>query len=74
MSEEIQVPLVQELVAKQPLTTVPDRYVHPELVSQASSSSLQAPVIDMSKLLSPHSHASELHNLDYACKYWGFFH
>ncbi|KAI9074109.1 hypothetical protein K1719_033031 [Acacia pycnantha] len=75
---EVQVPLVQEL-AKQPLTSIPERYVRPELelqlVSEAEASSPppQAPVIDMAKLLSPDFHDSELHKLDYACKYWGFF-
>ncbi|XP_028767027.1 probable 2-oxoglutarate-dependent dioxygenase At3g111800 [Neltuma alba] len=76
---EVSVPLVQEL-AKKPLTSIPERYVRPELELQlvaepASSSSPppQAPVIDMAKLLSPDSHASELQKLDYACKYWGFF-
>ncbi|KAF7808460.1 protein SRG1 [Senna tora] len=82
----LQVPCVQEL-AKQALSRVPERYVRPELdvvhvasitsssssSSSFPSSSSQVPIIDMTKLLSPEFHASELHMLDYACKHWGFF-
>ncbi|XP_028767026.1 uncharacterized protein LOC114724752 [Neltuma alba] len=71
----VPVPLVQEL-AKQPLTIVPERYVRPELELQLKSNTSalpQAPVIDLTKLLSPEFHVSELHKLDYACKHWGFF-
>ncbi|KAF7808445.1 protein SRG1-like [Senna tora] len=73
------VPCVQEL-AKQTLSKVPERYVRPEVDLQLASktlssfsSSQQIPIIDMTRLLSPEFHASELHKLDYACKHWGFF-
>ncbi|XP_054793538.1 protein SRG1-like isoform X2 [Prosopis cineraria] len=74
---ELLVPLAQGL-AKQPLTSVPVRYVRPELELQFTSNTCssrlpQAPVIDMIKLLSSDCHVSELHKLDYACKHWGFF-
>ncbi|CAI8617656.1 unnamed protein product [Vicia faba] len=71
------VPSVQEIV-KQPLTTVPDRYVRPRddrpIISTITPLP-QLPVIDLSKLLSQDINLKEpeLHNLHYACKEWGFF-
>jgi hypothetical protein len=70
------VPSVQEL-AKQPITEIPDRYVHPNqdpiVASNTITNSLppQVPVIDLSKLLA--DDATELENLDHACRDWGFF-
>jgi hypothetical protein len=70
------VPSVQEL-AKQPITEIPDRYVHPNqdpiVASNTITNSLppQVPVIDLSKLLA--DDATELENLDLACRDWGFF-
>ncbi|ESR65934.1 hypothetical protein CICLE_v10010627mg [Citrus x clementina] len=58
-----------------PLTTVPPRYVRPEidhpLIRNDESSAEQLPVIDMHKLVSGDD--SELEKLDRACKDWGFF-
>ncbi|KAK7309930.1 hypothetical protein RJT34_07064 [Clitoria ternatea] len=67
------VPSVQEL-AKQPITQVPQRYLHPNQDPSFLShihSLPQVPVIDLHKLLS--QDVTELHNLDRACKEWGFF-
>ncbi|XP_057448026.1 protein SRG1-like [Lotus japonicus] len=72
------VPSVKELLAKQPITQVPERYVRPDqdppLVSNtyAATLSQQVPVIDLHKLLSEHD-SHELQKLDHACKEWGFF-
>lgn len=67
------VPSVQEL-AKQPITKIPERYIHqnqdPLLVSNTTSLP-QVPVIDLQKLLS--DDAIELEKLDNACREWGFF-
>ncbi|MED6193652.1 hypothetical protein PIB30_021627 [Stylosanthes scabra] len=76
-ARSILVPCVQEL-AKQPLTTVPQRYIRPDqdptLLSATISEALpQLPVIDMTKLLSQDLKQSELQKLDHACKEWGFF-
>ncbi|XP_052181878.1 protein SRG1-like, partial [Diospyros lotus] len=69
------VPCVQEL-AKQPLSTVPTRYVRPDqdppFISNPSSLP-QAPVINFQSLLSPEMVDSELQKLHNACKDWGFF-
>ncbi|KAL9447715.1 hypothetical protein AB3S75_015235 [Citrus x aurantiifolia] len=68
-------PSILELANNQPLTTVPPRYVRPEidhpLIRSHDSSAQQLPVIDMHKLLS--GDGSELEKLDHACKEWGFF-
>ncbi|KAJ1399940.1 Oxoglutarate/iron-dependent dioxygenase [Sesbania bispinosa] len=66
------VPSVQEL-AKEQLTTVPERYVLPDLDPLVVSSSTQVPVIDLSKLLSQDLKGPELEKFHYACKEWGFF-
>ena len=69
------VPNVQELT-KNPLTSVPPRYVHhdqdPPIIS-LNSSSPQVPIIDMQRLLSEDFMDSELQKLDHACREWGFF-
>ncbi|KAJ7968837.1 2-oxoglutarate (2OG) and Fe(II)-dependent oxygenase superfamily protein [Quillaja saponaria] len=69
------VPSVQEL-AKEPLTTIPPRYVRldqdPPILSNTISLP-EAPVIDLSKLSSEAFKDLELENLHHACKEWGFF-
>ncbi|XP_052201328.1 codeine O-demethylase-like isoform X3 [Diospyros lotus] len=72
-----QLPSVLEL-AKRPLNSIPDRYLHPQqdtpiLFNSSSSSLPQIPVIDLQSLFSADSMASELHKLHSACKDWGFF-
>lgn len=68
------VPSVQEL-AKQPITKVPEQYLRPSdqdpIIVTNTTSLPQVPVIDLNKLVS--GDTSELENLDYACKEWGFF-
>lgn len=68
-------PSVQEL-AKEPLTTVPPRYVRtdqdPPFISNAASLP-QVPVIDFQKLQTGDLMDSELDKLHQACKEWGFF-
>ncbi|XP_058761420.1 protein SRG1-like [Vicia villosa] len=67
------VPSVQELV-KQPINSVPERYLQPNqdsIIVSNTNSLPQVPVIDLSKLLSDDE--SELQNLDQACREWGFF-
>ncbi|KAJ0018183.1 hypothetical protein Pint_10101 [Pistacia integerrima] len=75
MWSSLPVPSVQELV-KEPLTTIPPRYVRPHqdppFVSNATSLP-QVPVIDLKKLLSGDLTDSELDKLHRACKEWGFF-
>ncbi|RDX96308.1 Protein SRG1, partial [Mucuna pruriens] len=71
------VPSVQEL-AKQNLSTVPERYIQPQhqdmsLISKELNDRLQIPVIDMHNLLSVESGTSELAKLHLASKEWGFF-
>ncbi|KAJ9135941.1 hypothetical protein P3X46_033061 [Hevea brasiliensis] len=78
LGSSLLVPCVKELVAQQP-TTVPHRYVRPELdllsISSSSdaASKFQVPVIDMHRLYSKESMDSELEKLHHACKDWGFF-
>ncbi|XP_006432900.2 protein SRG1 [Citrus clementina] len=68
-------PSILELANNKPLTTVPPRYVRPDidhpLIRNDESSAEQLPVIDMHKLVSGDD--SELEKLDRACKDWGFF-
>ena len=77
LGSSLLVPCVQEL-AKEPLTTVPPRYVRvdqdPPVVSNTSSLP-QVPVIDMQRLLSKDLivNDTELEKLHHACKHWGFF-
>ena len=72
------VPSVQEL-ANKALTTVPPRYLRPELDppflnnSTTCSSTGDVPVIDFSRLVSGDFMDSELDKLHSACKEWGFF-
>ncbi|KDP32875.1 hypothetical protein JCGZ_12167 [Jatropha curcas] len=65
------VPSVQEL-AKEPLTDLPPRYLRPDIGSPIISS-IQVPVIDMSKLFSQEFMDIELDKFHHACKDWGFF-
>ncbi|XP_059623724.1 oxoglutarate-dependent flavonoid 7-O-demethylase 1-like [Cornus florida] len=72
----LEVPCVQEL-AKEPLTTVPPRYVRsdqdPPFISNTTSLP-QFPVINFHTLLSAGtSMDSELQKMHSACKEWGFF-
>ncbi|KAI8525754.1 hypothetical protein RHMOL_Rhmol13G0254700 [Rhododendron molle] len=79
----LEVPNVQELVAKEPLTTLPPRYIRPDqdpplpLASAAAGSDSvpEVPVIDLDSLLCGDHEAanSELEKLHQACKDWGFF-
>ncbi|KEH17542.1 putative codeine 3-O-demethylase [Medicago truncatula] len=72
-SSVVLAPSVQEL-EKQGITKVPEQYLQPNqdsiLVSNTTSLP-QLPVIDLSKLFG--EDATELENLDHACKHWGFF-
>ncbi|KAK1423667.1 hypothetical protein QVD17_18974 [Tagetes erecta] len=76
LGKSLHVPNVQEL-AKEPLTTVPPRYIHPDqdspIISSLPSSRPQVPIIDMARLLSQDSVHSEVENLHHACRDWGFF-
>jgi len=65
------VPSVQEL-AKQHLTNIPARYVHPEQETPVISTGASVPVIDLQKLISGDSMDSELQELHSACQQWGF--
>ncbi|WMV15695.1 hypothetical protein MTR67_009080 [Solanum verrucosum] len=65
------VPSVQEL-AKQHLTNIPSRYVHPKQESPAISAGASVPVIDLQTLISRDSMDSELQKLHSACQQWGF--
>ncbi|KAH7512709.1 hypothetical protein FEM48_Zijuj12G0119400 [Ziziphus jujuba var. spinosa] len=67
------VPSVQELVKKEANLTVPSRYVRANQDPILFSSQLcspQIPVIDLQKLISVESAASEFENLHSACKDW----
>ncbi|KAK7319165.1 hypothetical protein RJT34_03883 [Clitoria ternatea] len=70
------VPSVQE-IAREGLKSVPERYVRPQherpILSSTTTPLPQVPVVDLSKLLSQEFKQSELENLNYACKEWGFF-
>ncbi|XP_029129464.1 protein SRG1 [Cajanus cajan] len=71
------VPSVQEL-AKQKLSTVPERYIQPQhehmlVISEEDNRILEIPVIDMHNLLSLEFGSAELDKLHHACKEWGFF-
>ncbi|KAL1224155.1 Protein SRG1 [Cardamine amara subsp. amara] len=72
------VPLVQEMVKKKMITTVPPRYVRYEQVKTevlADDSGLitEIPIIDMKRLCSSTVVDSEVEKLDFACKEYGFF-
>lgn len=68
----IKVPIVQEL-AKEVSSTVPPRYVCPDLDSVVFSGQSEVPILDMKLLLDGDSTDMELHKLHNACKQWGFF-
>lgn len=78
LGSSLPVPCVQEL-AKQPLTTVPQRYARPDqdpsFISEMATSLPvpQVPVIDMNKLLSDETMPAELQKFHLACGQWGFF-
>ncbi|KAK7324481.1 hypothetical protein VNO77_28055 [Canavalia gladiata] len=78
LGTSIVVPSVQEL-AKQNISNVPARYIQSQqsedmvVVSEADHHVLKIPIIDMQRLLSVESGASELTKLHLACKDWGFF-
>ncbi|KAJ4899516.1 2-oxoglutarate (2OG) and Fe(II)-dependent oxygenase superfamily protein [Raphanus sativus] len=71
------VPSVQEMVKDKMLKTVPQRYIRSDLdkteLSSESGPRTEIPVIDMNRLCSSTSMASEIDKLDLACKEWGFF-
>lgn len=83
LARSLRVPSVQELVAKESLSKVPSTYVrHSDehvdsslfsLSSKTNFSSIQLPIIDISKLYSPSFKACELQKLHSACRDWGFF-
>ncbi|KAJ0611943.1 putative (S)-norcoclaurine synthase [Helianthus annuus] len=75
LGSSIPVASVKELVA-QSLDAVPERYlrdVDGDCDYPTGDSSLQVPILDMSKLLHPQFHQLELQKLHHACKYWGIF-
>ncbi|XP_010272749.2 PREDICTED: protein SRG1-like [Nelumbo nucifera] len=78
LGSSLLVPSVQEL-AKDPMNTLPPRYVHPGQEPPSNPTSTSAPivqdlpVIDMQALFSAESMDSELARLDTACRDWGFF-
>ena len=76
-TEELVIPYsVKELLAKEALTKVPERYVRPDIdppILSNKDSLPQLPVIDLNKLLAEEVKGPELEKLDLACKEWGFF-
>lgn len=70
------VPSVQELVRNEKLSSVPPRYIQPQLEDSLLSqcdSTLEIPIIDIHNLLSKEFGSEELVKLHLACKDWGFF-
>ncbi|KAL5081404.1 hypothetical protein RYX36_009825 [Vicia faba] len=70
------VPSVQELVKDEKLSTVPPRYIQPQLEDSILSqvdSTLEIPIINIHNLLSKEFGSKELAKLHLACKDWGFF-
>jgi hypothetical protein len=70
------VPSVQELAKDDKISSVPPRYIQPQLEDYVLSqvdTNLQIPVIDMHRLISEEFGSSELVKLHIACKDWGFF-
>lgn len=63
---------VQELI-KQPITVVPQRYVHLDLEPPTHSNHTSLPTIDMKQLISGEASEFELEKLHSTCKEWGFF-
>ncbi|MFS7962745.1 putative (S)-norcoclaurine synthase [Helianthus anomalus] len=75
LGSSIPVASVKELVA-QSLNAVPERYlrdVDGDCDYPTRDSSLQVPILDMTKLLHPQFHQLELQKLHHACKHWGIF-
>ncbi|KAE8703339.1 Protein SRG1 [Hibiscus syriacus] len=75
LGSSLLVPSVQEL-AKEPLSAIPNRYLHPEIeqgMVPDDGPMLEILVIDMQRLVSDESMDSEIDKLDFACKEWGFF-
>ncbi|KAL3739741.1 hypothetical protein ACJRO7_021072 [Eucalyptus globulus] len=79
LGSSLLVPSVLEL-AKEAISEVPARYVRTDqdymfMHDDQATSSLQVPVIDLSKLSSSNDHTmeSELEMLHAACRDWGFF-
>uniref|UniRef100_A0A7N0UPV1 Fe2OG dioxygenase domain-containing protein n=1 Tax=Kalanchoe fedtschenkoi TaxID=63787 RepID=A0A7N0UPV1_KALFE len=71
----LQVPNVQEL-AKDGLSELPLRYVHPEMEPALVTTDdflPEVPVVDMARLASVELGAEELEKLRFACSEWGFF-
>ncbi|KAJ7978980.1 2-oxoglutarate (2OG) and Fe(II)-dependent oxygenase superfamily protein [Quillaja saponaria] len=75
LGSSLLVPSVQEL-AKEPLSTVPSRYVRfdqdPPIISKTTCLP-EVPVIDLTKLFSEDFKDFELEKFHSACKNWGFF-
>ncbi|CAJ1931771.1 unnamed protein product [Sphenostylis stenocarpa] len=73
LETSLSVPSVHEL-AKQLITKVPERYLHPnqDPIISDTISLPQVPVIDLNQLLSQ-DESPELEKLNQACKEWGFF-
>ncbi|CAH8304201.1 unnamed protein product [Eruca vesicaria subsp. sativa] len=71
------VPSVQEMVNDKMIKTVPPRYIRSELdkteITDDYGSRTEIPIIDLNRLCSSTSMASEINKLDLACKEWGFF-
>ncbi|XP_065853888.1 protein SRG1-like [Euphorbia lathyris] len=74
LGSSLLVPCVQELT-KDPLLTIPERYIRPDLQLNIHHTDVhhEVPVIDFHRLLDPESMDSELSNLHFASKDWGFF-
>ncbi|KAJ0792770.1 putative (S)-norcoclaurine synthase [Helianthus annuus] len=75
LGTSIPVASVKELVAQSP-DAVPERYlrdVDGDCEYPTGDSSLQVPILDMTKLLHPQFHQLELQKLHHACKHWGIF-
>ncbi|KAF8413630.1 hypothetical protein HHK36_001622 [Tetracentron sinense] len=75
LGSSLPVPYVQEL-AKEPMNTVPLRYVRPDQDPPFLSDTTlppQVPIIDMQRLVSANIMDFELASLHSACKDWGFF-
>nr|GLL30294.1 protein SRG1-like [Ipomoea trifida] len=78
LGASLPVPSVQQMAKEKP-AVIPSRYVRHEggngesPAPAKSCSASDVPVIDMQKLLSEEWGDSELQNLHFACKDWGFF-
>ncbi|XP_068665188.1 protein SRG1-like [Aristolochia californica] len=77
LGSSLLVPNVQEL-AKQPMETIPPRYLRPELnsriINSTDSSQIEIPVIDLRKFhIGESIFASELEKFHMVCRDWSFF-